>query len=81
MRRWRRALAFQAALSGLVAFAMTALWAMTGGGTFWPMWVWYGLAIPFGLNAALFGAFHVRPRPLAQLRRPRGAVRVGERRR
>ena len=34
---------------------------MTGGGTFWPIWVWYGLAIPFGLNAALFGAFNVRP--------------------
>ena len=62
MRRWRRALAFQAALSGLVAFAMTALWGVTGGGTFWPKWVWFGLAIPFGLNAALFGAFHVRRR-------------------
>ena len=61
MRRWRRVLAFQAALSGLVAFATTAIWAMTGGGTFWPIWVWYGLAIPFGLNAALFGAFNVRP--------------------
>ena len=62
MRRWRRVLAFQAALSGLVAFAMTALWGVTGGGTFWPKWVWFGLAIPFGLNAALFGAFQVRRR-------------------
>jgi signal transduction histidine kinase len=61
MRRWRRILAFQAALSGLVAFAVTAIWAMTGAGTFWPIWVWYGLAIPFGLNAVLFGAFNVRP--------------------
>jgi signal transduction histidine kinase len=62
MRRWRRVLTFQAALSGLVAFAMTALWAVTGAGTFWPKWVWFGLAIPFGLNAGLFGAFHVRRR-------------------
>jgi signal transduction histidine kinase len=62
MRRWRRVLAFQAALSGLVAFMMSALWLVTGGGTFWPKWVIYGLAIPFGLNAALFGAFHVRRR-------------------
>jgi signal transduction histidine kinase len=62
MRRWRRVLAFQAALSGLVAFMMAALWGVTGGGTFWPKWVWFGLAIPFGLNAALFGAFHVRRR-------------------
>jgi signal transduction histidine kinase len=59
MRRWRRALALQAAVSGLVAFAVTAIWVMTGG-SFWPVWVWYGLAIPFGLNAALYGAFHVR---------------------
>src|SRR5688500_3124005 len=60
MRRWRRLLALQAAVSGLVAFAVTAIWAMTGG-SFWPIWVWYGLAIPFGLNAALFGAAHVKP--------------------
>ena len=41
---------------------MGALWLVTGADTFWPKWVWYGLAIPFGLNAALFGAFHVRRR-------------------
>ena len=41
---------------------MTALWGVTGGGTFWPKWVWYGLLIPFGLNAALYGAFQVRRR-------------------
>jgi signal transduction histidine kinase len=61
MRRWRRALALQAAVSGFVAFAMTAIWVMTGG-AFWPVWVWYGLAIPFGLHAALYGAAHVRHR-------------------
>ena len=60
MRRWRRVLALQAAVSGLVAFAATAVWVMTGG-SFWPVWVWYGLAIPFGLNAVLYGAAHVRP--------------------
>src|ERR687895_1117883 len=62
LRRWRRALTVQAAVSGALAFAMTVLWGLTGGGTFWPRWVWFGLAIPFGLNAALFGAFHVRRR-------------------
>jgi signal transduction histidine kinase len=56
--RWRRALALQAAVSGLVAFAVTAIWAATGG-AFWPVWVWYGLAIPFALNALLFGASRV----------------------
>jgi signal transduction histidine kinase len=62
LRRWRRALSVHAAVSGALSFAMTVLWGLTGGGYFWPMWVWYGLAIPFGLNAALFGAFHVRKR-------------------
>ena len=60
MRRWRRALALHAAVSGFVAFAVTAIWVTTGG-TFWPKWVWYGLAIPFGLHAALFGAAQVKP--------------------
>ena len=60
MRRWRRVLTVHAAVSGALGFAMAVLWGLTGGGSFWPMWVWYGLAIPFGLNAALFGAFHVR---------------------
>jgi signal transduction histidine kinase len=62
LRRWRRVLTVQAAVSAVLSFAMTVLWGLTGGGTFWPMWVWYGLAIPFGLNAVLFGAFHVRKR-------------------
>jgi signal transduction histidine kinase len=57
--RWRRVLALQAAVSGLIAFAVTAIWATTGG-PFWPRWVWFGLAIPFGLNAALFAASRVR---------------------
>ena len=48
-------------MSGLIAFAVTAIWVMTGG-AFWPVWVWFGLAIPFGLNAALYGAAHVRRR-------------------
>jgi signal transduction histidine kinase len=60
LRRWRKALTLHAALSGALSVAMTVLWGLTGGGTFWPRWVWYGLAIPFGLNAALFGACHVR---------------------
>jgi signal transduction histidine kinase len=59
--RWRFALALQAAVSGLVAVAVTAIWVMTGG-AFWPIWVWYGLLIPFGLNAALFGALQVQRR-------------------
>jgi signal transduction histidine kinase len=62
LRRWRRALTVQAVVSGALSFMVTVLWGLTGGGTFWPIWVWYGLAIPLGLNAALFGAAHVRRR-------------------
>jgi signal transduction histidine kinase len=51
MRR-SRALAMHAAVSGFVGFAVTALWALTGG-SFWPIWVWYGLAIPVALHGAL----------------------------
>ena len=47
-------------MSGLIAVAVTAIWATTGG-SFWPRWVWFGLAIPFGLNALLYGASRVRP--------------------
>jgi signal transduction histidine kinase len=51
MRR-RRALAMHAAVSGFLAFTVAALWALTGG-SFWPIWVWYGLAIPLALHGAL----------------------------
>jgi signal transduction histidine kinase len=49
-------------VSGILATAVTLLWAATGGGTFWPKWVWLGLAIPMGLHAALYGARQVRSR-------------------
>jgi signal transduction histidine kinase len=47
-------------VSGLAAFAVTAIWAATGG-SFWPRWVWFGLAIPFALSALLYGACRVKP--------------------
>jgi signal transduction histidine kinase len=62
MRRAQHALAVQATVSGILATAVTLLWAATGGGTFWPKWVWLGLAIPMGLHAALYGARQVKGR-------------------
>lgn len=65
--RGSRALAVHAAVSGFAGFAVTALWALTGGG-FWPIWVWYGLAIPLALHGALRLAARVsrrRWRPVA----------------
>src|SRR5258708_2699183 len=69
MRRAHLALAIQATVSGIVVVTMTLLWAATGGGSFWPKWVWLALAIPMGVHAALFGAAQGKPR-----RRRRAAV-------
>jgi signal transduction histidine kinase len=60
-RRGRLALAIQAVVSGVAAISTTILWAATGGGTFWPKWVWLGLAIPIALHGALHGAAGVKP--------------------
>jgi signal transduction histidine kinase len=62
MRRAHHALAVQATVSGIIATAVTLLWAATGGGSFWPKWVWLGLAIPMGLHGALYGARQVKSR-------------------
>jgi signal transduction histidine kinase len=62
---WQAALALEAALSGLLCFVMVLIWAVTGAGYFWPMWVAFGLGVPLVLQAALqFG-----------LRIPRGPLR------
>jgi signal transduction histidine kinase len=47
------ALAIQTAASALVGFAATTIWGLTGGGTFWPIWVWFGLLVPLALHAAV----------------------------
>jgi signal transduction histidine kinase len=62
--RWTRALRLHATVSAFLAFVVTALWAMTGG-SFWPMWVYYGLLIPFSLHAIV----------AATVRMPKGRLR------
>src|SRR5215208_757116 len=57
----RLALSVHAAVSGIIAAATTLIWAGTGG-SFWPKWVWLGLAVPMGLHGALYGAVRVRRR-------------------
>jgi signal transduction histidine kinase len=48
---WGALLWFQAALGAVVAFLTTLIWAVTGHGFFWPMWVWFGVAVPIGIQA------------------------------
>jgi signal transduction histidine kinase len=50
------ALSLQIALSALVGFIVTLLWALTSGGYFWPAWVWFGLAIPVGVHVVILRA-------------------------
>jgi signal transduction histidine kinase len=61
-------LALLVALAAVVAFVVTAIWGVTGQGSFWPVWVWLGLAIPLVSVTAIRGAVRApagRPRALA----------------
>lgn len=46
--QFARLVAYRAVL--LTATLLFVLWAMTGGGTFWPGWAWLGLAAPLLLD-------------------------------
>ena len=41
------------AISVAVGLLVLVLWVLTVGDTSWPRWVWYGLAIPLALQAAI----------------------------
>jgi signal transduction histidine kinase len=43
-------LAAHTAISAALGFMVTLIWGLTGAGYFWPVWVWYGLAIPLALD-------------------------------
>ena len=51
--RWDTFLRFEAFLSVAIGLTVGIGWAATGGGPFWPRWVWFGLAIPLALQAAI----------------------------
>jgi signal transduction histidine kinase len=50
---WGALLWVQAALGAVVAFLTTLIWAVTGHGSFWPMWVWLGVAIPIAIQGGV----------------------------
>ncbi|HEY4279514.1 MAG TPA: histidine kinase [Conexibacter sp.] len=45
------ALALHGAIVALVGVLVTLIWALTGAGSFWPMWVWFGLAVTVAVHA------------------------------
>jgi signal transduction histidine kinase len=47
-------------LSALLSALVLAIWAITAHHTFWPMWVWFGLATPLSLLVAI-RRVHARP--------------------
>ena len=57
------ALSLHAALTVLLDVLVAVVWGATGGGEFWPVWVWFGLAIPLAMHALVFDA---RRRPPAR---------------
>lgn len=46
-------LTLQAAASAIVAMLLFVIWAATGHGEFWPLWVWHQLAVALALHYAL----------------------------
>jgi signal transduction histidine kinase len=44
------ALSLHVALTGLVALLMLVIWVGSGGGYFWPAWVWLGISAPLGIH-------------------------------
>ncbi len=51
--RWRLILRQEANISVAIGLLMLIIWALAGGGHFWPGWVWLGLAIPLAFQVAI----------------------------
>ncbi len=50
---WRSVQTMQLGMSGFVVFLMVVIWAASGFGYFWPIWVWFGLSIPIAVQYAI----------------------------
>ena len=51
---WRVVQSMQLGISALIVFVMVVIWAATDfGNYFWPLWVWFGLAIPVAIQYAI----------------------------
>jgi len=54
-------LALQLSTSALLGLIVTVIWGATGAGYFWPMWVWFAVAVPLGTHSAVRYAMHTPP--------------------
>ena len=75
---WRAVQTMQFGMSAFVVFVMVVIWAATGFGYFWPIWVWFGLAIPVAFQYAIRRSLD-GPAPVAGALGPRRAVLRGGR--
>jgi signal transduction histidine kinase len=50
---WRAVQSMQLGISGFIVFLMVVIWAASGFGYFWPIWVWFGLSIPIAVQYAI----------------------------
>ena len=53
------AFALHAAISAVLGLGVTVIWAATGGGYFWPGWVWMALGAAVAVHAALRWALRI----------------------
>jgi signal transduction histidine kinase len=49
---WRMILRQEANVSAAVSLLVLVIWVLSGG-SFWPRWVWFGLAVPLALQVAV----------------------------
>jgi signal transduction histidine kinase len=64
---WGAAIVLEAALSVVVSLVIIFLWGATGGGTFWPKWVLFALAVPLVAQLAIRAALRAPAGPLRPL--------------
>jgi len=57
----RRAVALHGAASGWLAAVLLAVYALAGGGTFWPLWPLATLGLAFGAHAIVIAASVTSP--------------------
>jgi hypothetical protein len=70
-----------AGVAATAGTGLTLIWALTGGGTFWPIWAWLGLAAVVAADAAFQLARHRlagRPRPIAAVTSVAGVLLPAE---